>query len=311
MSFSEGINTFVYWMIDYDLKQVTPLDFSSFQPSFILNFSELSASPAWNTEQKPPLQLVSTNQMLYVERGDLILYVGEEKFIPKAPCLIFLPPAKPYSILSTGQDIMLYLVPFSLNFLHQLDNCLPGQLHFYRRILSLIAQKKYLIPLTQAQAEPIEAAASQWPPYSQPGCSTLRLAVVIRLISLLLEYGLIPSSPAPAAKSIPLQVTEQVTSCPEQQYSVQQFAQFFYLSANNLQKKFKQETGMTLMNFINSIKMAMAQRIMTDTTPKKTARQLGYSDFSYFCKLFKRAFHENPAHYYTRNVEWRKNRKKY
>ena len=175
----------------------------------------------------------------------------------------------------------------------------------------MIAQEKYLIPLTQAQAEPIEAAASQWPPYSQPGCSTLRLAVVIRLISLLLEYGLIPSSPAPAAKSIPLQVTEQVTSCPEQQYSVQQFAQFFYLSANNLQKKFKQETGMTLMNFINSIKMAMAQRIMTDTTPKKTARQLGYSDFSYFCKLFKRAFHENPAHYYTRNVEWRKNRKKY
>ena len=117
MSFSEGTNIFAYWMIDYDLKQITPLDFSAFQPSYILNFSELSASPACVPEQQPPLQLVSTNQMLYMERGDLILYVGEEKLIPKAPCLIFLPPAKPYSIVAMGQDILLYLVPFSLHFL--------------------------------------------------------------------------------------------------------------------------------------------------------------------------------------------------
>lgn len=73
----------------------------------------------------------------------------------------------------------------------------------------------------------------------------------------------------------------------------------FYLSETYLSAMFKKNTDRTITNFIQDIKTFYAARLLLNTTLelKNIALQLGYTDYSYFGKLFKRRFGISPSLY--------------
>ena len=70
-------------------------------------------------------------------------------------------------------------------------------------------------------------------------------------------------------------------------------------------KTFKQVAGMTLVAYLNHIRLANAARLLRETNRSiaDIADAAGFSDQSYFDKRFKRAFGQTPKKFRTHSVQ--------
>ena len=78
--------------------------------------------------------------------------------------------------------------------------------------------------------------------------------------------------------------------------SVEMLAEQVYLSAGYLSAMFKEETGMNLNRFIREVRMNKAKEMLEGTNMKITqiAKEVGFSNTSYFCRSFREFFGNTP-----------------
>ncbi|MFD0712252.1 helix-turn-helix domain-containing protein [Paenibacillus sp. GCM10027626] len=76
-------------------------------------------------------------------------------------------------------------------------------------------------------------------------------------------------------------------------------AQFAGKSPNHISKVFKQVLGQTPIEYINEIKIAIAEDLLTKTTMTVTqiSDHLGYCEQSYFHRIFKKHTGKSPSYY--------------
>lgn len=80
--------------------------------------------------------------------------------------------------------------------------------------------------------------------------------------------------------------------------SAQRLSQQFYISRSYLMKKFKEETGYSLHQYIIQKRLFLAADLIRDGSPStKAAIEAGFSDYSVFLKAFKKLFHCLPSKY--------------
>lgn len=79
--------------------------------------------------------------------------------------------------------------------------------------------------------------------------------------------------------------------------SLESVAQQFFVSKEHLSRMFKQETGSTVLDYIIEKRMEEAQRLLRDpqVSIKYVAEAVGYSDLTYFYRLFKKVTGSTPA----------------
>lgn len=102
------------------------------------------------------------------------------------------------------------------------------------------------------------------------------------------------------------QVIDQVTKYIRENYgenlTLEDIASQVYLSPYYLSHIFKQEMGCTVMDYTTQVKMEIAKKLLRD--PKnnvvETAEKLGYSDPSYFTKVFKKKEGITPSKFKQR-----------
>lgn len=73
-------------------------------------------------------------------------------------------------------------------------------------------------------------------------------------------------------------------------------ARMVSLSPGAFTKAFKQVAGMTLVGYLNHVRLAQAARWLRETgrTVAEIAAEVGFSDQSYFDRRFKAAFGQTP-----------------
>ena len=73
----------------------------------------------------------------------------------------------------------------------------------------------------------------------------------------------------------------------------------FYLTPTYLCEIFKKFTGCTITGYLLNIRMEKASALLTETESSlvEIAAQVGYGDYNYFCRLFKRYFNVSPTTY--------------
>jgi AraC family transcriptional regulator, transcriptional activator of pobA len=78
--------------------------------------------------------------------------------------------------------------------------------------------------------------------------------------------------------------------------TVAQAAHMVGMSAPQFMKTFKKVAGMTLVAYVNHVRLATGARLLRETglTIAEIATEVGFSDQSYFDKRFKRAFGRTP-----------------
>ncbi len=78
--------------------------------------------------------------------------------------------------------------------------------------------------------------------------------------------------------------------------SIDQLAERFFLSKYHMMRKFKNETGYTIHNYIISKRLLMARSLISQGTPvMKAAENSGFRDYTTFVRSYKKQFGKSPS----------------
>lgn len=86
--------------------------------------------------------------------------------------------------------------------------------------------------------------------------------------------------------------------------SVQNIARACYMNPAYLGQLFKKSMGYTITEYIHNVRVEQAKRMLTETdqNTESIARQMGFKDRSYFCKIFKKTAGLSPGEYKKNNM---------
>ena len=78
--------------------------------------------------------------------------------------------------------------------------------------------------------------------------------------------------------------------------SVDNLASRYYISKYHLMRKFKEETGFTLHNYIVNKRLLMARTLISEGIPvTKAALESGFSEYSTFSRAYRKQFGATPS----------------
>lgn len=91
----------------------------------------------------------------------------------------------------------------------------------------------------------------------------------------------------------------------ETEISMNDLAEILYLSKNYLGELFKQETGISIAEFVNRAKVRRAGVLLLESDLKlyEIAIKLGFNNIEYFTKIFKKKMGVTPQYYRTQNIK--------
>lgn len=77
---------------------------------------------------------------------------------------------------------------------------------------------------------------------------------------------------------------------------------FFYMNRSYLSHLFKEKTGDTFVNYLNTVRLDKAKQLLLNTDKKmyQIAKSVGYDNVKYFFRVFKKFFHVTPEQF--RNI---------
>ena len=79
--------------------------------------------------------------------------------------------------------------------------------------------------------------------------------------------------------------------------SIDQLAERFFLSKYHMMRKFKNETGYTIHNYITSKRLLMARALISQGMPvMKAAQASGFHDYTTFVRAYKKQFGKAPSY---------------
>ncbi|MBS1400359.1 MAG: helix-turn-helix transcriptional regulator, partial [Clostridia bacterium] len=85
-----------------------------------------------------------------------------------------------------------------------------------------------------------------------------------------------------------------------QNISVNMLSEKFFVSPGYLNRSFKKKYGITINKFITDVRMNKAMELINSAnnlTLLKISQMVGYSDFYYFSRVFKKNFERAPSFY--------------
>ncbi|GMA61205.1 AraC family transcriptional regulator [Alicyclobacillus fastidiosus] len=88
----------------------------------------------------------------------------------------------------------------------------------------------------------------------------------------------------------------------DQKITLNQLSDLFHISTRQLNRVFKQETGMSVIEKVHQIRLTRAKALLSETTEKviSIAALVGYEDPAFFSRLFSRHIGCSPSHYRSR-----------
>ncbi|WP_232698556.1 PocR ligand-binding domain-containing protein [Brevibacillus daliensis] len=83
------------------------------------------------------------------------------------------------------------------------------------------------------------------------------------------------------------------------QITLEEISNYVYLSPYYFSKLFKQEMNVNFITYVNQKKMERAKELLRNPgwSIETISKSLGYTQTSYFCKVFRKEFHITPNHY--------------
>lgn len=99
-------------------------------------------------------------------------------------------------------------------------------------------------------------------------------------------------------KDVVIYITEHIY----EPLTLSTLAEEFHINASHLSRKFKQETGFTVSEYVNRQKIDVAKLLFSrgNQSVMSVAAELGFSSSSYFSKLFKKITGKAPIEYIQR-----------
>jgi len=208
-----------------------------------------------------------------------------------------------------GFDTRVVVISFLPEFVYSLGS--PS--HDYAFLLpfySKLERRPHIMPASDAVAPAVHDAlarllecyfAGAKQPFHQAGSKAFLLQVLYHLAghfraSEMLKWEFMRQQ----QRSLRLKkLFDHINARPAEKLPVSTAARLVGMSAPQFMKNFKQVAGMTLVAYLNHVRLANAARLLreTDRSIADIADATGFSDQSYFDKRFKRAFGRTPKEF--------------
>ncbi|WP_287022346.1 helix-turn-helix domain-containing protein [Cohnella sp.] len=109
----------------------------------------------------------------------------------------------------------------------------------------------------------------------------------------------LPFAPSGTASPVIQKIKTYVLEHLDQELSREELASYVYLNPAYLSRLFRKETGMVLTEYILREKMRRASELLlaSDRSISEIAESLGYGNFSYFARLFRKVYGVTPHEY--------------
>jgi len=142
----------------------------------------------------------------------------------------------------------------------------------------------------------------------QPYYPMIVKSLLVQLFAQLGRYQVLDSEIVQGGNKVEKQIVEDMLSYMMEHFdetiSAEQLCRHFHVSRSYFFRIFKQNTGVTMNEFLVSIRMTKAKALLqeTDLPIIEISGSVGFHDVSHFCNTFKRLFGMTPSIYRTLNL---------
>lgn len=250
-----------------------------------------------------PLHWHEEFEIIYIEEGEGIISVQSHRYNCGAGDIIIIPPELIHDIRQKENKSMLYfniLFKFSLLEENEKSVCYEKYFQPYR---TGSAPKEFYFPPDNALNKKIAPHIQELIARRKDKYTTDELMIKSHLYAVLFELStrLVPQEARKkntyASFSRLKPVLAFVQNNFQNELSVKQAAELSNLSESHFMKSFKNLTGMPLIQYVNSVRLEHAERLLQTTgrTVSEICAECGFRSESYFIRTFKKKYGRTPG----------------
>lgn len=242
-------------------------------------------------------------EFIYVEQGQALITAGEKQYILKKRELVFHKPGEFHSI-NFYENIPTKIIVSAFVCKS------PCMQYFEHRFSTLTAiEQGYLYntlkyggmvcPWASYNSNDQKSPTSEKLHLIQSNLEILLLLLIQRKESPKIESRVISYTQMMHSKNLTQQIKDYLQKHLTENLTLEQISNDLSSSLSNLKQLFRQNTNQGIMDYFIDLKMNEAKRLMRDSelNISQISYHLGYSDISYFSRLFKRRQHMSPTEY--------------
>jgi AraC-like DNA-binding protein len=115
------------------------------------------------------------------------------------------------------------------------------------------------------------------------------ISAIVKLIQMFFDYATIKNIVLPQEKEVFDEIVSYLHESLDKDLTIEMLCERFYLSRRQLYKLFKNNTGKTVMQYVQDARINEAKRLIisTDLSLLQIAEKVGVYDYNYFIKIFK------------------------
>ena len=235
----------------------------------LVHFSNITIGACTPLERKA----VPYYELTFVLEGTLFYVINGKSYTVKKNSALFLTPGS-YRVRNGGNTPVKYVsFNFHINdevelpFTTVMENCVTSNI---KKMLSMYPYM-YILPTFHSREK-----------------------IMSILNCILLE--LLDSNDLNSGNEHVIKIYKYILNNLSRKITLDDLSKELHLSKEYISRTFKKETGKTIISYINEQKMILAKELITNHNMSLTsvADQLGYDDYNYFSRIFKKQFATPP-----------------
>lgn len=182
----------------------------------------------------------------------------------------------------------------------------------HRGILEPLYDNEYLVISSSPQVQPIVEGLAETiireVKDKKPGFELYVQTLVMQLLILLCRY-VKTNSAAPFASISPMhdrisEIVRYINQHYMEDLSLHTLAEMFYVSPYYLSRSFKEVTGFTFVEYLNSVRVKEAKKLLEGSSLKvnQICREVGFGSVTHFGRVFKMITGHAPLYYRRTNT---------
>lgn len=248
----------------------------------------------------------------YVEKGEISLTIDDENYILSENELFVIPPNRCHSYHSDGGNAARVFVACFEGFSHSLIPLSKEKFYLdetakecVRRIINESANTFYINEEEELQIKQNALFGGQQALILQ---LEFLLICLLRHLSCKEDSSLVFVNDKNFYRELTDAIMRYVRDNASKRITLSDISSKFSYSQSFICKIFKKETGQTLIEYVNRVKIAEACKLLEKTQMKITeiSLSLGFSEMKYFATLFKKTIGTTPTLYRKEKEKWQK-----
>lgn len=239
-------------------------------------------------------------EVLYVEKGSISYLIDDEEYIINPGDLILIPPHTEHRLLKFTTDISSrYILLFSEKFLNKYSTHNTKLLKVFERATE---EKKYILSILEKDKFTLEKllkTTSNIMLSEGFGMDIEYISKFLKTIIIINGISIEKVDELPHNNSaIVNKITKFITLNIANKILIEDIANHLALSVSRVSHIFKEETGISILKYINKRRLYLAKEfIRSGETFIEVASKCGFQDYTSFFRTFKKEYGITPGEY--------------